>query len=392
MLRLMYDAVAAGAPSQYGDTTDRLLDRNRALLQGFPKADGNFAAPGPGLTAAIAAWIRERGVRPEPVIVMVHGYLFNPIVTGVHDSDDPFNLIYGMPPVVNRRLSWLPLVGECDENGQHPAENAIAFTYRSEAGLAETSKAGWSNSYQYAVFDLAPLAARALASVLAALSDQRVTVRVLAHSLGTRTISQAIRLLRGHMPANLDRVVLMDGAEFCADAASNFAACPFDVINVVNRTDSVLRLGADQMCHPMRANRTLEACVVGYDGVGGSNTRWVDLQLDNRNLSNWLAGGNAPDGQRYTVNPLAEEDSHPTANLNHWACYTNDGNRALVRALLASDAMTCVQLRAHGVPAAVNAPSFGRFDGLPVPVTLRSAVERQQFLAQAMQTDTGRVG
>ena len=308
MLRFMYDAVAAGAPSQYGDTTDRLLAGDRSLLQGFVKADDGFAEPEAGLTAAVGNWIRDRGVRPQPVIVMVHGYLFNPIVTGAQGADDPFNLIYGMPPAVNCRMSWLPLVGECDENGQHLAENAIGFAYRSEAGLAETSKAGWSNSYQYAVFDLAPLAARALASVLAALSKQPVTVRVLAHSLGTRTISQAIRLLRARMPANLDRVVLLDGAEFCVDAANNFAGCPFDVINLVNRTDSVLRLGADQMCHPMRANGTLEACVVGYDGVGGSNTRWVDLQLDNHALSNWLAAGNAPDGQRYTVNPLAEDD------------------------------------------------------------------------------------
>jgi hypothetical protein len=388
MLRLIYDPIAAGAPSQYGGTTDLLLDEHGGTLQEFRKADQGFAAPSPQLSDAVANWLQMRGNRPQPVIVMVHGYLYNPVADSGMGADSPFNLTYGLPPAVDRHLTWLPLVGECDEDGGNLAENAVAFAYRSEADTGEWARAGWNNSYQYAVFDLAPLAARALAAALAALGDHPVTVRVLAHSLGTRTFSQAVRLLRARMPANLDRALLLDGAEFCVDAAANFAGCTFDVINVANRTDSVLRIGAEKMCHPMRANGTLSACVIGYEGLGG-NARWTDLQYDNPALQSWLLAGSAPDGVPYRINPLAEDESHPNAGMDHWACYTNDGNRALVRDILASPVMTGAQLLAHAVPSGTNAPTYGRFNGALVPPTLQSALERQRMIAQASMPGGG---
>ncbi len=257
---------------------------------------------------------------------------------------------------------------------------------------AATTNAGWNNLYQYAVFDLAPQAARALASVLVYLGSKPITLRVLAHSLGTRTFSQALRLIRARMPANLDRVVLLDGAEFCVDAAANFAACPFDVFNVSSRIDTVLRLGATQLCHPMRENGSLSACVIGYDGLGGGNDRWLDLQFDSQALMDWCAAGNAPDGIPYSVDAAAEEESHPTAGLDHWACYTNDGNRALVRDLLASDVMTGAQLKAHGVPLGNSSPAFGRFNGVAIPTTPQSTVERQRLIAQSLAQNSGGAG
>jgi hypothetical protein len=57
----------------------------------------------------------------------------------------------------------------------------------------------------------------------------------------------------------------------------------------------------------------------------------------------WYAAANAPDGIPYSVDAAAEEGSHPSAGMDHWACYTNDGNRALLRDLLASDVMTGAQ-------------------------------------------------
>jgi hypothetical protein len=241
------------------------------------------------------------------------------------------------------------------------------------------------------VFDLAPQAARALASVLVYLGSKPITLRVLAHSLGTRTFSQALRLIRARMPANLDRVVLLDGSEFCVDAAASFAACPFDVFNVSSRIDTVLRLGATQMCHPMRQNGSLGACVIGYDGLG-ANDRWLDLQFDSQALTAWCAAGNAPDGLPYSIDAAAEEESHPLAGLDHWACYTNDGNRALVHDLLTSDVMTGAQLKAHGVPLGNSSPAFGRFNGVAIPPTPQSMVERQRLIAQSLAQNAGGAG
>jgi hypothetical protein len=41
----------------------------------------------------------------------------------------------------------------------------------------------------------------------------------------------------GLVPGNLERIVFLDGAEFSADAARNFAGCGFDVFNIASRSD-----------------------------------------------------------------------------------------------------------------------------------------------------------
>lgn len=391
MLKLIYDPVDAGAPSQYGGAIDVLRDDNHNVFQQYPKAQAGFVPAEPALAAAIDTWLAARANAAEPVVVMVHGFLFDPSKNNDTGPDSPFSLVYGYPPATDYHQSWLPLVGECDQSGGNRAENAVAFAYRSEARAMAFNAAGWDNDYQYAVFDLAPLAARALASVLAYLGSKPITLRVLAHSLGTRTFGQSIRLVRARMPANLDRAVLLDGAEFCVDAAANFAGCPFDVFNVTNRTDFVLRMGGDQFCHPVRATGTPGACVIGYDGLGG-NDRWLDLQLDNAALRAWFAAGNAPDGIPYSIDPAAEEESHPFAGLDHWACYTNDGNRALVHDLLASDVMTGAQLKAHGAPSGTDSKMYGQFNGLPIPPTPQSKADRQRMIAQASLSGTEGVG
>ena len=381
MLVLKYDAAAGGAPDQYGDAADRLIDRDGGLLQVFRKAQAGFMAPKAPLSAAVDAWLAKRGPRGEPVVVMVHGYQFDPgnVSGDGTDPDSPFGSVYGPPPAVDHHMSWLPLVGECDQTGGSPAENAIAFCYKSEAGMTEFAKAGWNNSYQYAVFDQSTLAARALAAILVSLSGKVATVRILAHSLGTRTTSQAIRLAKGHLAPSLDRVLLLDGAEFSVDALVSFADCTFDVFNITNRTDKVLKVGGDQMCHPFRLNGSASAGTIGFDGLGG-NDRWLDLQLDNPDLVKWFAAQQAPTGTSYSINGRALEKSHPNADLDHWSCYTNDGNRALMRDLLFSEEMTVAGMKARGVPDGTDSPLYGGFNGFAVPPTPQSRAERRGML------------
>ncbi len=393
MLKLIYDWTEAGAPEQYRDTADDLVvreDTGDRTLQSLRKADPGFAAPSDELAAAIDGWLERRTDGQRPVIVMVHGYLYDPRDTPGGNSDSPFASVYATPSrATSYRLSRLPLVGECKKDGNAPAETAIAYCYKSESTMAEFNRAGWSNSYQYAVFDQAPLAARGLAAVLAHLGTKDgVRVRMLAHSLGTRTTSQAIRLLRARMPANLDRIVMLDGSEFCIDALASFTNCDVDVFNVTNRSDSVLNLGANQMCHPFRTINMPESCVIGRDGFG-VNARWLDLQLDNQALVTWFGGRNAPDGVGYTINALAEEDTHSTAWLDHWACYTNDGNRQLVSDLLSNDVMTIANFTSHGVPGGTDSPMFGKFTAQAIPIPPQTLMDRRRMSAQASAVMAG---
>ena len=369
MLRLVYTPQMSGAPAGYGDAEDTLAQRNGAgeetVLQHFHKAGPEFVAANQALHAAIDVWLAGRADQGAPVIVLVHGFQYDPDDPRVKGAS-PFDILYGLPSASNpAAMSWLPLVGECDETGGALAECAIAFAYKSEGSPAETNAAGWSNSYQLAVFDLAPLAARVLASILDDLGQRPgLTIRLLAHSLGTRTTSRAVGILRDGRAARIDRAVLLDGAEFSADAAVHFASCGFDVFNIVNRRDQVLNKGADEMCHPFRQAQQGEACVIGRDGLGG-NPRWCDLRVDDPAVAQWFARGNAPDGVAYPIEPLARAgDPHGVANLQHWGCYTNPANRPLLRALLARDAMTVAGFQAQGVPALSGCPMAGTFGGV----------------------------
>jgi hypothetical protein len=117
MLKLIYDTVDAGAPSQYGNAIDVFRDENGNPLQNFAKAQPGFAPAEPALAAAIDTWLAARGDRPDPVVVMVHGYLYDPSKNNGMDPDSPFQLTYGYPsPTLNAHLTWLPIVGECDQN------------------------------------------------------------------------------------------------------------------------------------------------------------------------------------------------------------------------------------------------------------------------------------
>ena len=396
MLSLEWTAIAAGAPDNpaYQAAADPLALEGGAVLQEFPRSAPNLPPPSTQLDDGIRTWLAARADPGSPVVVMVHGYQYDPSNHLGGGADDPYRLVYGVPGTMtaagqplDAHLSWLPLVGECDDTGANPADTAVAFAWLSEGSLGDFSNACWDNDYKYAALDLAPLASRALANVLVALAAHGPTIRILAHSLGTRVVTQAIGLLRGGI-AGLDRIVFMGGAEFCVDAAANFAGCAFDVINLASRIDTVLSLGAEQGCHPVRPNGSPAAAVIGREGLG-ANSRWLDLQLDSDALRTWFATGRAPNGVTYAIDAAAQNTAHPMAAMNHWAYYTNDGNRLLVRDLLLSPGLGVGQFVASNVPAGVARDGYGTFNGEPVPPTPQDCATRRAMVVASAATDGG---
>src|ERR1700722_2267400 len=135
MLKLVFTPTPSGAPDSYGDARDHLslrTDQGDAALQDFAKADPDLVPPSKALASAIDDWLQRRGATDQPVVVMIHGYLYDPTNMS-KPSDSPYVLIYGRPTKTIYRATWLALVGECKQDGSDPAENAIAFTYKSEA-------------------------------------------------------------------------------------------------------------------------------------------------------------------------------------------------------------------------------------------------------------------
>lgn len=354
--------------------------------QTFAKGVQGAADASPALAAAIDQWIAR--VPGSRIIVMAHGYQFDPSGNFGGMDDNPFNLVYGVPgtafnngtETVNYHNSWLPLVGEADNLGNAGAETAVAFSWVTMGGLSDYPREGWRTSYQYAALELTPLAAKALATVLRYLNSKNKIIYILAHSLGTRLVSQAIGLLRrGVEDTQIERVVLLGGAEFCPDAKANLLNRNFEVINIGSRRDVVLRVGAEGACDPFRGMGTGTEVVIGRDGlVSASN--WLDIQIDLPATMTWLKQ------QRYSVfAEPADDDVHPFAILGHWVYYMHNGdpdhadidggNRKLVKDILADPEMDIAWFRQSGLNAVYDVGSYGQIIA-EVPITPASYADR----------------
>lgn len=383
MLEVKWFAADHGAPqrkpgkdnSEYWQAIDQLLSPAGQVLQEWPRADAALPPLSPAFDHALAQWLGAK----TRVVVMVHGFWYDPTGVSAVGGDDPKTSVYGDPRQVAPGLSWLPLVGEFSADGASPGEDlAIGYSWCSDSSLTTWAGAGWTNFYQYALWDQARLAARGLAFVLAWLVARRVRVNILAHSLGTRVVSQAIGMLSaGKQDGTIGRLVLLDGAEFVVDADHSLGGRAFQTFNIVNREDHVLTLGASQMCHPLRYVGTDAARVIGRDGVSDTH-RWVDIQLDRESARDWLRL------HGYAVSPDPEpDDPHTSAWARHWVCYTHPGNRVLVRALIGDDSKTVDWFRLGGFPAGTDASYYGHFRPFvpktPADVATRMAAQQWNY-------------
>src|SRR5258708_38156116 len=113
MLSLTY---IEDAPGLSAEPAGMLKASDNTVLQVFPRDQPGYAAPEAALSAVIQAWLDRRTSPTRPVVVMVHGFMYDPS-SSPSSPDNPFDTIYGVPPRTNYHLSWLPLVGECDDKG-----------------------------------------------------------------------------------------------------------------------------------------------------------------------------------------------------------------------------------------------------------------------------------
>ncbi len=397
MLKLTWIPGAAAAPDatayqQAIDTLAASYGNSNATAQ-IPRTAA--AVDLSALTGVIRNWLAARTVPNAAAKLMLHGYDYDPRHVG-NPAYDPFALVYGYPGDngLNQRLSWLPLVEECNAVGMRRQETAIAFAWVSTGSLAEYATAGWSESYQYACVDLAVLAANALAALLRALAAEGVTIDVLAHSLGTRLFTKAVAVL-GANDAMLNNVVLLDGAEFSVDAAATFAGRKCNVVNVTNEVDAVLTIGAEQLGDPSRAAGSVPSCSVGRYGIGKIDSwtapaiyppNWVDVSLDRRDVQAWFKANGG-----YSLTPTASDGVHPEGQMNHWACYTELGNRAWLTDLLWKPGLNGGALaKAAGLPRGVLGDPQPVFAGVGVPnKTPMTLADRLAFQRGGQQGSSG---
>lgn len=374
MLGFRWIATHAGAPDSgaFRTAVDSLRDKSGATeFQAVPKLNSDALEPSTALQDVVSTWVKN--LNGAAAVVLVHGYSYDPETEyEPHDGDDAFNGVYANPRDLKIPYSsWLPIVGETDEEGNALKDVAVPFSWTSTGSFSHYGNAAWSNPYQYAVLDLAVQAARSLKLVICALARAGATVDILAHSLGTRLTLQTLALLADQgMPNVVRRVVLMGGAEFSIDARDSSKKGGFDAFNLVNRSDSVLKWGATKMIHPFRQVQTVESRVIGRDGMR-ADERWIDIQID-RDTSDQRAAFDQWFMAHYNTT-LSEEPAGGRGR--HWGYYMQSCNRIFLKALFSSPTVTAAGLREAGLIEGVIRYDYGILPD-PVPPTPQTAAAR----------------
>lgn len=276
--------------------------------------------------------------RTAPVIIMVHGYKYDPRST----DHSPHRQLFAATPVqrCGRVASWPAGLG-VGEGGAEPL--CIGFGWPARGSIWQV----WRRSTD---------AARPLARLISAIAAQGRRVCLLAHSMGARVCLQALSLAPA---ASVDRVILMTGAALRGEARVALAAPAgqdAEIVNVISRENDVF----DALVEALMGFRDVS---IG-SGLGTADGRWLDLQIDAADTRRALA-------------MLGYSIAEPETLVSHWSAFTRPGLLHLYRGLLSDRRLPFAMLRGHLPPpearwTRIGAALSARF----VPARMAGAVRQ----------------
>lgn len=295
-----------------------------------------------GSPASAISALRRAAVGTGPVIVMIHGYKYDP------ESADcsPHNTIFAHRhhPDKPQQVPWMRHMGF--GTGDPDEGLAIAFGWRARGNL-------WSAQAS------ARAAGQHLAKVitqLRRLAPQR-PVHVVTHSMGSEVIFEALHAL----PAGaVQRIVTLTGASYASRAAAamhTMAGACAELINVASRENDLFDFMFERLIAPPQpGDRAMGA------GIDLANA--VTLQLDCQSSLALLTrfGGHILQAER---------------RVCHWSGYTRPGAlRFYARALRQPQAVPLAALQ-RDLPARA-APRWSRTFArpalsLPLPLSQKTA-------------------
>lgn len=248
-----------------------------------------------------------------PIIVMVHGFKFCPGSA----ATCPHRHILSLSP---RAGCWKALSWPCGLGfGAGAPDEGLGIAF------------GWpARGSIWRAYDRAEQAGEALARVIAAI--RRIApgrpIHALAHSLGARVVLTALRRLNA---GDVDRVILLAGAEYGAtasDALSCGAGRTADVINITSRENDLFDFMMERLiAAPEPGDR-----MMSHTLPRRPNT--LTVQMDHHGTLEAL------DRAGYVIAP-------PSARICHWSSYLRPGVFDFYRALLRqSRQMPLARLRA----------------------------------------------
>lgn len=244
--------------------------------------DGSPASP----TSAIQTAAAGTG----PVIVMVHGFKYDPF-NALHS---PHFQIFAHKPQPNRpsKILWLPHLGF----GARDQNEGLAIAF------------GWcARGTLWAAQRSARIAGQHLAQVIAQVrcKSPHRPIHVIAHSMGSEVILEALGTLPPHA---VQRIVTLTGASFTARVETMMqtpAGKTAELFNITSRENDLFDFTFEQlMMRTANGDRAM--------GIGLSLPNAVNIQLDcARTLACLSAfGGSIGPAQR---------------RICHWSAYTRRG-------------------------------------------------------------------
>lgn len=301
--------------------------------------------------------------KKQPLVVMVHGFLFDPRDSVSEDptkSNNPHSRVFhfsATEPAIEQRehsSSWpLHLGFEEEDGGKHGL--AVGFGWQSSPGFATSLIKHFKNFYARA-YEMAGETAGVLASTLVTLHELFPShpIHIFCHSLGSRVVIRALAMLAKRTDSDLPpaqqklfdatirklgQVIILGGAEYVVEAQllqrrllqvqHNLAGADGErvipqIFNVVSRENDVLDLLGENF-----GPRTFGVSqVVGHDGLSLERPReslnWMDLQIDSAGLQDWMR-------KHHRIEISGDREGNV---WDHWYYYTFRGNMELYRGIL----------------------------------------------------------
>lgn len=297
-----------------------------------------------------------------PVVIMVHGFLFDPkqsISPLPKDTDNPHGRMYHfiaddeVEEIRHHTSSWPLGLGFMPDDVEGRDGLAIAFGWLSQPGFASSLIHHFKNFYSRA-YENAGEAAWLLANIIHVLQQQLPgkQIELFCHSLGSRVVVRALALLAKHAPQHLhlvDRVILLGGAEYVVEAQlmmRRMMALPTAVrpsfYNIVSRENDVL----DKLGENFGPRTFGSSQVIGHNGIDSSVCceEWMDIQIDNADVMAWMQAQHG----------LTISGDRPGNVWDHWYYYTFRGNMELYNAILRDKTRWHIPtLRTNGIPEGV---------------------------------------
>lgn len=351
---------AGFAPMRTGDN-----DRSwRELLQrGFPRDRSKLHHLVQSLLEPAVADLGS-----QPVVMMAHGFLFDPrdaTSPDPKDSDNPHSRVYHYvlgdeADEVRRHTSGWPVgLGFSADDATGKDGAVIAFGWHSRPGFAASLIHDGQNFYARA-YENAELAAWNFLTVVH-VADRVLPpgkkIDLFCHSLGSRIVIRMIALAAKHERFDLidriDRAIILGGAEYVVEARLMLQRLTdlglqnsIQFFNFVSRENDVL----DKLGENFGPSTFGNANVIGHNGLDVEDPKslgpyWLDLQIDGRDLQQWML---ATHGLKVT-------GDNPSAVWDHWYYYTDRNNMALYRAILRDrNTWDIPKLRQAGIPDRVS--------------------------------------